>query len=225
MDRPGMSPFWPAAIPLVRPFAGAINERGEFHSRQPKTGFFIGTSMATRIAISKKKRFEVFKRDFFTCQYCGATPPSVILQVDHINPVKSGGGNSMDNLITACQPCNLGKSATPLTSVPKSLSDKAAEVAEKEAQLLGYNKVLTDRADRIATDAWEVVASLEGVDEVDSYNRLRLQSIKRFLGRMPAAHVIEAAETTRAKFSRINDSGFRYFCGICWGKIRESENG
>ena len=44
-----------------------------------------------RKAISVKLRFEVFKRDNFTCQYCGRKSPDVILHVDHIDPVKNGG--------------------------------------------------------------------------------------------------------------------------------------
>ena len=40
-----------------------------------------------RVAISKRLRFEVFKRDRFECQYCGQTPPAVILHCDHIIPV------------------------------------------------------------------------------------------------------------------------------------------
>ncbi len=67
-----------------------------------------------RKAISKKVRFEVFKRDAFTCQYCGAKSPDAILVVDHIKPVFTGGGNDITNLNTACQPCNAGKGATEL---------------------------------------------------------------------------------------------------------------
>lgn len=48
--------------------------------------------MTKRKAISKKIRFEVFKRDSFTCQYCGEKAPDVILHVDHIDPVAKGGG-------------------------------------------------------------------------------------------------------------------------------------
>ena len=53
-----------------------------------------------RKSISKKNRFEVFKRDSFTCQYCGASAPDVLLEVDHIKPVASGGTNDILNLIT-----------------------------------------------------------------------------------------------------------------------------
>lgn len=50
--------------------------------------------MSKRKSISKKLRFEVFKRDSFTCQYCGKMAPDVVLEVDHINPVASGGENN-----------------------------------------------------------------------------------------------------------------------------------
>jgi len=53
--------------------------------------------------MSKRLRFEVFKRDRFVCQYCGGQPPEVILVVDHIEPVAGGGANSIDNLITEVQ--------------------------------------------------------------------------------------------------------------------------
>lgn len=52
----------------------------------------------------------VFERDGYTCQYCGAKAPDAELHVDHIVPVSKGGGNSLDNLVTACAACNLGKS-------------------------------------------------------------------------------------------------------------------
>jgi 5-methylcytosine-specific restriction endonuclease McrA len=42
----------------------------------------------TRKPLSKKLRFEVFKRDGFSCQYCGAHPPDVLLEIDHVIPVK-----------------------------------------------------------------------------------------------------------------------------------------
>lgn len=40
-----------------------------------------------REPVGKKLRFEVFKRDKFTCQYCGAKAPDVVLHVDHIQAV------------------------------------------------------------------------------------------------------------------------------------------
>jgi len=65
--------------------------------------------MAKRKSLSKKIRFEVFKRDNFTCQYCGAKAPDTILEIDHIKPIAKGGDNSLTNLITSCFECNRGK--------------------------------------------------------------------------------------------------------------------
>ena len=71
--------------------------------------------MAKRKGISKSTRFEVFKRDSFTCQYCGKSATDVVLEVDHINPVSKGGDNDISNLITACFDCNRGKRDKKLT--------------------------------------------------------------------------------------------------------------
>ena len=57
----------------------------------------------------KRVRFEVLKRDNFTCQYCGRKPPEIKLQVDHIIPVSRGGKDVMENLRAACWDCNIGK--------------------------------------------------------------------------------------------------------------------
>ena len=63
-----------------------------------------------RTPISKKLRFEVFKRDKFACNYCGKQAPNVVLEIDHIEPVSKGGTNEILNLITSCYDCNRGKS-------------------------------------------------------------------------------------------------------------------
>lgn len=65
--------------------------------------------MSKRKPLGKRVRFEVFKRDSFTCQYCGAKAPDAVLNVDHIVPVAKGGTNDIVNLVTSCQPCNSGK--------------------------------------------------------------------------------------------------------------------
>lgn len=65
--------------------------------------------MTLRKSTGKRLRFEVFKRDHFTCQYCGAQPLDVVLVIDHITAVALGGTSTIDNLITACESCNQGK--------------------------------------------------------------------------------------------------------------------
>lgn len=178
-----------------------------------------------RKAISKGVRFEVFKRDRFTCQYCGAHPPSVILHVDHIQAVANGGTNAIDNLITACLPCNLGKGAKPLAGVPQSLKEKAAEVAEREAQLKGYGQVMQAAADRVEEEAWRIAARLSGEDSVSSFNRAELQSIRTFVKRGGFWLALEAAEVAVSRFPVYGSRTFKYFCGVCWSKIKEAERG
>jgi len=82
-----------------------------------------------RKPITKKLRFEVFKRDSFTCQYCGRKAPDVLLQVDHIDPVALSGTNDVLNLITACFDCNSGKSDRRLSD--NSVLDKQREQLEQ----------------------------------------------------------------------------------------------
>lgn len=56
-------------------------------------------------------RYNVLKRDNFTCCLCGATSKDgAKLHVDHIIPVSKGGKTNMSNLQTLCERCNMGKS-------------------------------------------------------------------------------------------------------------------
>lgn len=90
-----------------------------------------------RQAIPKKLRFEVFKRDSFTCQYCGKRAPDVILHCDHIKPLAEGGSTDILNLATACIDCNLGKGARELSdsAVLSKQLNQLAILQEKREQL------------------------------------------------------------------------------------------
>lgn len=67
------------------------------------------------MSLSPKKRFAVLNRDGRRCRYCGRAPQDgVLLHVDHVIPRSHGGSDDMDNLVTACGTCNLGKATAPL---------------------------------------------------------------------------------------------------------------
>ncbi len=51
-------------------------------------------------------RKAVFERDGFECKICGSRDN---LSVDHIKPVRFGGGDEMENFQTLCLPCNSSK--------------------------------------------------------------------------------------------------------------------
>ena len=182
-------------------------------------------SNTERQPLSPRTRFEVFKRDGFVCQYCGAHPPDVLLHCDHIHPVAEGGENDTDNLVTACSRCNQGKSDVLLTVIPQSLESKAADVAEREAQVAGWHQILQARRDRIEEEKWAIAEALEPGSSTHGFNKRSLLSIVRFLDRLPFHMVLEAAEITNARMHFHGSAArFRYFCAVCWNKVTEFEN-
>lgn len=176
---------------------------------------------AKRKAIGKKTRFEIFKRDGFTCQYCGAHPPEAVLHIDHITPVADGGQNDMDNLVTSCDHCNLGKGATSLDSVPASLSARAEQVAEREEQVRGYAEVMAAKRERIHQQAWDVADVFVDQFSLDGIRKDWLQSIKQFVEKIGVSDCLMAMDKAVAYKPWSKDQAFRYFCGICWNIDRE----
>jgi len=89
------------------------------------------------MSISKKIRFEIFKRDKFTCQYCGASAPGTVLHVDHIQPVSKNGEDDIINLITACFDCNMGKKDRELSdeSVMQKRKKQLDDLQERREQI------------------------------------------------------------------------------------------
>lgn len=174
--------------------------------------------------ISKRTRFEIFKRDQFTCQYCGDHPPKVILHIDHIVAVANGGASSIDNLVTACDGCNLGKSDVPLSSIPQSLADKAALIEEAEEQLRGYHAIIQAKESRLDGEVWQVWEIFEpGAKEM---RRDYFRSIRRFIETLGVFAVKNSMDAAVNKFYfRPSHSTFKYFCGICWNKIKRDEQG
>jgi hypothetical protein len=99
----------------------------------------------------KRLRFEVFKRDYFTCQYCGAQPPAVVLVIDHVTPVAGGGLTTADNLVTACEACNQGKGARSLGEVtPRVDADLLYLSTQQEvAEMRRYHLAVWEREQAI----------------------------------------------------------------------------
>ncbi|MEX0647294.1 MAG: HNH endonuclease [Balneolaceae bacterium] len=61
-----------------------------------------------RIVLTRRN---IMKRDRHTCQYCGVKSD---LTLDHVMPRSRGGRDSWENLVTACNKCNVKKgSRTP----------------------------------------------------------------------------------------------------------------
>ena len=123
-------------------------------------------SNTSRKPLSKKIRFEIFKRDKFQCQYCGGNAPEVVLHVDHIDPVAEGGSNDILNLITSCASCNLGKGKrrlndnSTLAKQRKQIEDLQDRREQTEMMMewrKGLNEQRHDEVDQLS-DYWSDLA-------------------------------------------------------------------
>lgn len=177
----------------------------------------------SRIA-SKKLRFDVFKRDGFVCVYCGAHPPQALLECDHVIPHAGGGPTEIENLVTACVDCNRGKRDGLLSSIPASVTDQAELAVEREAQVRAYYEILSQRKERQDTEMWSVADVFMDRFADDSIQRSHLNSIRMFLAKLTYFDVLEAMEIACDK-KYDKSSAFRYFCGICWQKIKQNGAG
>ena len=177
--------------------------------------------MVERKPLSKKIRFEVFKRDSFTCQYCGQKAPDVILEVDHITPVSKGGKNEILNLITSCFDCNRGKSNRDLKNAPKSITENNEQLKEKSAQLKEYQKYVKS-IDKIYREQIEMVneAFTDSFPEKELTYSFKNSSVKKFIKLLGVEEVVDSMNVACSRVHYKSDQAIKYFCGICWKKIK-----
>lgn len=189
-------------------------------------------------SLGQKFRFDIFKRDKFTCQYCGSRPPDVVLNIEHILPVSGGGTNDPLNLTTACWDCNIGKGSRLVSSETMApvLLRNAEHAKARQDQLEAYSRLLSEQSkkiDRIAESLTNMWGELKGEDAQGFYhihNELN-SSLRIFIVRLPAKAIIEAMKIAYSKMpvdwakedGGLYDKRFRYFCGVCWGMVRQKE--
>lgn len=178
-----------------------------------------------RIAVPPKIRFEVFKRDKFTCQYCGEGAPQVILNCDHIDPVAAGGGNEIINLITSCKRCNGGKGATPLSD-RAALDKQHALLAELEERRQQLDMMLRwrDELEDLQSDTVEaVIERIKRKEPNFDLNELGRQSIKRWIARFSLEEVLDAVDWSfRTYLSFVGDVGTQESWGKAFKKIPDT---
>ncbi|WP_147124918.1 HNH endonuclease [Shimia ponticola] len=79
-------------------------------------------------------RFNLFLRDEFSCQYCGAKGD---LTFDHVVPRARGGVTSWENVVAACSRCNLKKGSRSLKQSGLSLLKPPRQPASEELRNMG----------------------------------------------------------------------------------------
>ncbi|UEP23130.1 HNH endonuclease [Burkholderia ambifaria] len=177
--------------------------------------------VSARKPLGKKTRFDVFKRDMFSCVYCGGTPPGAVLEIDHVVPVSQGGDNSLHNLVTSCFDCNRGKGAESLSAIPETLASRAEVVAEKLAQIQAYERLIK-RAKKVEERQIDEVETAFNSNFPDYWFKPKFrESVRAFLKTFTADDLIGFMHLAASRTSA-PDPAIKYFCGICWRKIREA---
>jgi 5-methylcytosine-specific restriction endonuclease McrA len=174
-------------------------------------------------------RFEVFKRDSFTCRYCGLKSPEAILEVDHVIPRSAGGGDEISNLVTACYLCNRGKSARILTTSVDDLNihNKTILIAEQEIQIAEYNywrsrqKLREDGELQALAEQWTERWG-EGSHGTRYWQESEVRTFLRKLGYAELSEILDiiSEKTTRQGTRGWANSAWTFFCGICWKRIK-----
>lgn len=171
-------------------------------------------------------RFEVLKRDDFTCVYCGRRSPDVELEVDHILPRKDGGTDDIENLTTACKECNRGKSARSLTTlVPvRDLEEETRLIVERQEKLRKYIRVKSAEEQRLdavveaVTDYW--IELWTGYRDYRPFEG----ALRKAAEILPVEELLDAVDV--ALINRRQYHGYdtcRYFGGVLKRKIARAE--
>lgn len=183
------------------------------------------------MAVSKRTRYEVLRRDNHACRYCGGIAPDVKLTVDHVMPKALGGSDDPSNLVAACRDCNYGKASTmPDDPLVADVSQRAVEWGKA---ITDYNAAqMADRKKRAAYvrrfvkawDAWHY-------GPADDRKRIPRPgdwepTIWQFYGTgLPIWELEDAVKIACGNRMVDVDRTFRYMCGVLWNKVNAMHEG
>lgn len=163
-------------------------------------------------------RFEVLKRDRFTCVYCGNRPPDVVLHVDHIHPQAAGGLDDPSNLVTACSSCNLGKGDSLLPDAFRF--EKAEEISKLDREA---NNELIQRVNSCLF-YWMLQSSFyEDLDRGIEQDTPTRASLEYFATRITEEQFTRAVDATFERHAKTPlNNPIKYFYGICHNLVRDN---
>ncbi|MDE3239430.1 MAG: HNH endonuclease [Paracoccaceae bacterium] len=117
--------LWPWQEAIKAAFLDRVSIVAEYDAfvRSPTTEIRIPSVVVLKEFVQPQKRvaftrFNLFLRDEFCCQYCGAKGD---LTFDHVIPRARGGITSWENVVAACSPCNLRKGSKSLKQAGMNL--------------------------------------------------------------------------------------------------------
>ncbi|SPF76191.1 CRISPR-associated endonuclease Cas9 [Aliiroseovarius pelagivivens] len=133
--------LWPWQEAVKAAVLDRVNILAEYDEvvRSPSLELKIPSVVVLKDYVKPQKRvaftrFNLFLRDEFCCQYCGAKGD---LTFDHVVPRAAGGVTSWENVVAACQRCNLRKGSKPLRRSGLSLRKPARQPTAEELRNVG----------------------------------------------------------------------------------------
>lgn len=179
------------------------------------------------MAVSKRTRFEVLRRDGHTCQYCGEQAPHVTIHVDHVVPVSLGGSDKPENLVAACKDCNIGKSSIqPDAPLVAAIGDRAADYALKAKSAGSLIRADYEEFSDFACEfeqSWNQY-KITSTDEAIPLDQLWRKSIMQWWkAGVPIEALTDAIGIAMARKNVNREDRFRYFAGVMWRLMDEYE--
>lgn len=178
------------------------------------------------MAVSKRLRFEILRRDNHTCQYCGEKAPDVTLHVDHVKPKTLGGTDGPENLVTACKDCNTGKTSSSLDApLVEAIAQRNLDWEIRAAHLSAKMRGTLER-DRLfcedLEDHWNTWSEHLGRDVPLPFGWQASAYSWAAMG-VPT-QCIELAIDVAMSAKRVSDENkFQYFAGVLWNQIKSHE--
>jgi 5-methylcytosine-specific restriction endonuclease McrA len=133
--------LWPWQEAIKAAFLDRVSIVAEYDAcvHSPTTEIRIPSVVVLKEFVKPQKRvaftrFNLFLRDEFRCQYCGAKGD---LTFDHVVPRSRGGRTSWENVVAACSPCNLRKGSKSLKQVGMHLRQVPAPPSAEDMQRAG----------------------------------------------------------------------------------------
>jgi hypothetical protein len=175
------------------------------------------------MAVSKRLRYEVLKRDGNKCRYCGAEAEDSPLQIDHVVPKALGGQDESSNLVAACRDCNAGKSSVPADApLVADVADKAlawAEAMRIVAEERAVTRAQSQKHYAKFRKEWNGWKDWRGNTEPlpGGWKSSVDQMLNAGLDMVDLLELVDVAIGAKAKDT------WRYFCGCCWKRLTQMQ--
>ena len=172
------------------------------------------------MAVSKRTRFEVLRRDTHPCRYCRSTDNP--LTVDHVTPVSLGGSDDPSNLVAACRDCNYGKASSAPDAEPiAKLTDEQIRYERARASVMARHEEAArakhEDHERFL-DAW--LSALPNSELPDDWR----SGVTTWMGRGLSVHrLIEAVHLTAGRKHVPTWAKYAYMAKIAWNWVTELE--